>query len=151
MSDRPTSEPTSFRELMESLSCPVPIIDPAKSDSYSVFRETFVSLWLDKDEASAFRAFGMVQNSMACEKGGARHDTELDVLALDLTAALADLRVLQGFFDFVYEMNKPPSNEQPSPREKRLLRLAQRLSKSFSRLGDEIEKELTLGLQEKDE
>lgn len=151
MTDRPTSEPASFRELLESLSCPVPVIDPANWDNYSVFRETFVSTWLDNDEAPAFRAFGMVQSSMACEKGGARHDTELDLLALDLAAALADLRVLQGFLDFVYEMNKPqPKGSRLSPREERWLRLAQRLSKSFSRLGDEIEKELAVGLQEKD-
>ncbi|HEX3127486.1 MAG TPA: hypothetical protein VH394_09155 [Thermoanaerobaculia bacterium] len=151
MADRPTSEPASFRELMESLSSPVPIIDPADWDKFSVFRETFVSIWLDKEDAPVFRAFGRTQSSMACEQHGVRHDTELEYMALDLVAALADLRVLQGFFDSLYKFNKPGSNEQVSPREKRWLRLAQRLSKHFSRLGDEMEKELAIGLQESDE
>lgn len=148
MADGQTTEPTNFRELMESLSCPVPIIDPADWDNYSVFRETFVSLWLDKDEAPGFRAFGMAQNSMAVEKGtGPWRDTEIEMTALDLMAALADLRVLQGFFNFVHENNKLGSNN-PSPREKRWIRLAHRMSKRLASLGDEMEKELAIGLQE---
>jgi hypothetical protein len=149
MADRPTSQPTSLRELLKSFSCSVPIIDPTNCDDYSVFRETFVSVWLDKDEAAAFRSFGMAQSSMALEKRtGPWRDTELDMMTWDLTAALADLRFLQGFFDSVYENNK---SDYDSPREKRWIRLAQRMSKRLSSLGDEIEKELAMGLQEEDE
>jgi hypothetical protein len=148
MPDRPKSPPKSFRELIKDLPAPIAIADPAKWEDYAVFRETFVSTWLDEEKAAAARAFGQALFLMGIGSGGGTwQGTTSDARAKELASVVADLRFLEGYLNWTGEMG---SESAQTSRDARWSRFAQRFAKKVARLADEIEREVEKGYQQED-
>jgi hypothetical protein len=150
MPEEPKPAPTSFRELLQSLPVPAPIVDP-KADN-GIFRETFVCMSLDEEDGPAFRAFGKTLASVATNMwspwGGKCSPSETK--ALELGAVLADLRVLQGFLEMVGESEEPFTVTEEDPdwnRASYWQRFDRHLATKIASLAEEIEKALEAGLQ----
>lgn len=147
MPDRPKSQPKSFRELIEALPAPIAIVDPAKWQDYPVFREIFVSEWLDEEKAAAARAFGKALYLMGCGSGDIWRATTSDARARELAAVVADLRCLEGYLNWLGKMGL---ESMQTSREARWSRFAQRFAKKVAGLADEIEREVEAGYQQED-
>jgi len=145
MPDRPKSPPKSFRELIKDLPAPIAIVDPAKWEDYPVFRETFVSTWLNDEKAAAARAFGKALYRMGAASGDTWQATTSDARAMELASVVADLRCLEGYLKWIGEMESVQTS-----REARWTRFAQRFAKKVARLADEIEREVEAGYQQED-
>jgi hypothetical protein len=147
MPDHPKSQPKSFRELIEALPAPIAIVDPAKWQDYPVFREIFVSTWLNDKRAAAARAFGKELYLMGCASRDTWRASTSDATAMELASVVADLRCLEGYLNWIGKMGR--ENVQTS-REARWSRFAQRFAKKVAGLADEMEREVEAGYQQED-
>lgn len=147
MPDRPKSQPKSFRELIEALPAPVAIVDPAKWEDYPVFREIFVSTWLNDEKAAAARAFGKALLLMGSASGSNWQATTSDARALELASVVADLRCLEGYLNSIGETGLECAQ---TSRAARWSRFAKRFAKKVAGLADDIEREVEAGYQQED-
>lgn len=145
MPESPKPQSKSFRELIEALPAPIAIVDPAKWDEYLVFREIFISTELNDEKAAAVRAFGKVLYDIG--SGGTWRASTSDAKALDLAAAVADLRCLEGYLEWIGEMGQ---RSVETSRGERWSRSATRFAKMVAALADEIEREVEVGYQQED-
>lgn len=121
---------------------PIPRVDPALWEKHEGLRETLLLHFTDPEANETLRRLGdfLFNASLACAASWPHHP-EGETRA-ELSAALADLRHLEGFLASVGKEHQVSSL---SPADELLSQFAGRQALVLSRIADEIEHELGEG------
>ena len=129
----------------------VPTVKPADWYDFRAFRETFLCEVWEQNDIEAFRAFGGLQQRLLGEVGSFWPFTYMDATAHYFLAALADLRVLQGFLGEHSQRSEDhrdgdreqyDDEEAAVKRHDALCELGNRLAQQLGALADELEQEV---------
>jgi hypothetical protein len=118
---------------------PAPAPMPAGWNESAAFRETTLHHFTEPGHAEAIRAFGVLLHDMALECAPVWPTKQGDGTAVELRAAAADLRHLQGCLAHAGSDRYVSSL---SPEETRLAELAEKLAAEVARIAETIEQAL---------
>jgi hypothetical protein len=118
---------------------PAPALIPDGWDESAAFRETTLHHFTEPGHGEAIRAFGVLLHDMALECAPVWPTSPGDGTAVQLRAAAADLRHLQGYLAHAGSDRHVSSL---SPEETRLADLAEKLAAEVARIAETIEQAL---------
>jgi hypothetical protein len=118
---------------------PIPRIDPALWEEGEGFRETLLLHYTEPEANATLRRLGKLVFDVSLECAGAWPHHPHGETHAELSAAVADLRHLQGFLAAVGQEHEISSLSVP---DEVLSHLAARQSAELARIADEIERAL---------
>jgi hypothetical protein len=121
---------------------PLPLHDPEVWEAFPAFRETFLMHVTPLGYSTALRVLGQMLYGLVLEPPTGWPEWEASATRTELSAAVADLRHLQGFLTSVGQEHEAASL---GPIDERLSRFAERQAREVARLAERIEKELGEG------
>ena len=127
----------------QSTPAPIPRIDPALWEEHEGFRETLLRHYTDSEANTTLRGLGGLLFNLSLERAeGWPHHAEGETRS-ELRAALADLRHLEGFLSSVGREHVVSSLVAD---DDELSRFAVRQAQKLSRIADEIEQAVGVGV-----
>ena len=126
-------------EAQPATSITPPRITPAAWEDFPVFRETFLLYFTEASGNAALRTCGRLLHELVLEYYHHWPSPPETFTVLEVRAALADLRQLQGFLEAV---GREPDEAVLTPEDTKLSRLAARQAGELERIAGEIEREL---------
>ena len=114
------------------------VIDPARYESFPVFRETFLSFVPGAWSNATFRSFGELLYRFVLEYWQHWPDQPEGQLRAALRAAVADVRHVQGF---LAEWAGPDTSHD-SPQEEHLAKIGGEIARKLGELADRLDGEL---------